>query len=53
MICAFRVLNPRQWSLAKQNSLKSDAQKVPKQAKAKRDDAINPKNNNLNYFLQH
>ena len=33
------VLNPHQWSLAKQNSLKvlkSDAQKEPDQAKAKR-----------------
>ena len=40
-------LNPRQWSLAKQSSsekLKSDAQKVPKEAKAKRDGVINPQN---------
>ena len=30
--------------------VKSDAQKVPKQAKAERDDAINPQNNNFNQF---
>ena len=51
-ICAFRVLNPRQWSLAKQSSLKSwsDAQNVPKQTKAKRDGVINPQNYNLNHL---
>ena len=30
--------------------LKIDAQKVPKQAKAKRDGEINPQNNNFNQF---
>ena len=32
-------MNPHQWSLAKQSSLKvaNDGQKVPKQAEAKRD----------------
>ena len=52
-ICAFRVLNPRQWSLAKQSTfkrLKSDVQKGPKQAQAKRDGVINPQNYNLNQF---
>ena len=53
-ICAFRVLNPRQWSLAKQSSLKikSDAQKVPKQAKAKRGGEINPQIYNCIQFWQ-
>ena len=40
------VLVLRQWSLAKQR-LKSDATKVPTQAKAKRDGVINPQNYNL------
>ena len=30
--------------------MKSDAQKVPKQAKAKRDGVVNPQNYNLNKF---
>ena len=33
-----------------QTMLKSDAQKVPKQAKAKRDSVINPQNYNFNQF---
>ena len=40
-ICAFRVLNPRQWSWAKQ--VESNYQNVPNQAEAKRDGVINPK----------
>ena len=41
--------NPRQWSLAKESSLKSwkCIPKVPKQGKAKRDGVINPQNYNL------
>ena len=31
--------------------LKSDAQKVPKQAEAKRDGAINPQNYNFSHFF--
>ena len=41
-----------QWSLAKQNSLKveNDGPKVPKQAKAKRDDVMQPQNYNFTQF---
>ena len=50
-ICAFRVLNPHQWSLAKRyEKLKSNDQKVPKQAEAIRDGVINPQNYNFNKF---
>ena len=44
---------PRQWSLAKQSSLKGwnvMSPKAPKQAEAKRDRVINPQNYNLNQF---
>ena len=43
-------MNPRQWSLAKQSSLKVEngGPKVPKQAEAKRDGVINPQNCNFN-----
>ena len=53
-ICAFRVLNPRQWSLAKERSLKSwkCLPKVPKQGTAKRDGVISPQNYNLNDFYK-
>ena len=54
-MCAFRVLNPRQWSLAKQSTfkrLKSDVQKVPKQARAKSYCVLNPQNYNLNQFWE-
>ena len=39
-----RVINPSQWSLAKQSSLKveNSGPKMPKQAEAKRDGVINP-----------
>ena len=45
-------MNPHQWSLAKQSSLKveNDSPKVPKQAEAKRDGVINPQNYNFNQF---
>ena len=45
-------MNPHQWSLPKQSSLKvkSDIQKVPNQAKAKRDGVINPQNYNYSQF---
>ena len=51
-LCAFRVLNPRQWSLAKQSKLKVEkwCQKVPYEAKAKRDGVINPQNYNFSQF---
>ena len=47
--CAFRVMNPRQWSLVKQSSLKdaNSGPNVSKQAEAKRDGVINPQNYNL------
>ena len=37
-------MNPRQWSLAKQSSLKieNSGSKMPKQAESKRDGVINP-----------
>ena len=43
-------MNPRQWSSAKQSSLKVEHRgpKVPKQAEAKRDGVINPQNQNFN-----
>ena len=43
-------MNPRQWSLAKQSSLKVEYRgpKVPKQAGAKRDCVINPQHDNFN-----
>ena len=43
-------MNPRQWSLNKQRSLKVEkgGPKVPKQAEAKRDGVINPQNYNFN-----
>ena len=43
-------MNPRQFSFAKQSSLKiaNGGPKVPKQAEAKRDDVENPQNYNLN-----
>ena len=49
-MCAFRVLKPRQWSLAKQSSLKrwKVMPKMSKQAEAKRDGVINPQNYNFN-----
>ena len=53
-ICAFWVLNPRLWSLSKHissKSWKSDAQKVPKEAKAKRDGVIYQQNFNFNQIL--
>ena len=42
-------MNPRQWSLAKQSSLKfgNSVQKVPQQAEAKYDGVINPQNYNF------
>ena len=45
-------MDPRQWSLAKQSSLKdaNDGPKVPKQAEAKRDGVIHPQNYNFNKF---
>ena len=47
-ICAFRVLNPCQLSLAKQRKyfkkLENDAPKVPKHTEAKWDGVINPHN---------
>ena len=54
-MCAFWVLNPRQWSLAKESTnvvekLKNNAPKVPKEAKAKWDGVINPQNNNFYQF---
>ena len=51
-ICAFRVLNPRQWSFAKRSKLKVEkwCPKVPNQAKAKRDGVINPQNYNFSQF---
>ena len=51
-ICAFRVLNPRQWSWAKQvvYKIESNDQNVPKQAEARRDGVINPQNYNFNQF---
>ena len=44
-ICAFRVINPHQWSLSKQSSLKveKDSPKVPKQAEVKRGGVITHK----------
>ena len=48
------VLNPRQWSFAIHSNLKiwkSDAPKVPKQAKPKSDCVINLFNNNFYQFL--
>ena len=46
-------MDPHQWSLAKQSSLKVEngSPKVPKQAEAKRDGVINPQNYNFNQFL--
>ena len=43
-------MNPRQWSYAKQSSLKveNDCPKVPKQAETKRDGLITPQNYNFN-----
>ena len=43
-------MNRRQWSLAKQSSLKVENRgpKVPKQAEAKRDGVIKPQNYNFN-----
>ena len=43
-------MNPRQWSLAKQSSLKvaKCGPKEPTQAEAKRDGVINPQNYNFN-----
>ena len=43
-------MNPRQWSFAKQSSLKiaNSGPKVPKHAEAKRDGVINPQNYNFN-----
>ena len=43
-------MNPRQWSLAKQSSLKVEngGPKVPKRAEAKRDGVINLHNYNFN-----
>ena len=43
-------MNPRQWNLAKQSSLRvaNGGPKVPKPAEPKRDGVINPQNNNLN-----
>ena len=52
-ICAFRVLNTRQWSMVKRSSLKrckNEAQKFPKQVKVKRDCVINTQNYNFNQF---
>ena len=45
-------MNPHQWSVAKQSSLKAenDSPKVQKQAEAKRDGVINPQNYNFNQF---
>ena len=40
------ILNQRKWF----KKLKSDAPKVPKQAKAKRDSETNPHNDNFNRF---
>ena len=42
IICAFRVLNPHQWSLTKQSNLQG-WKGMHKQAEAKRDGVINPK----------
>ena len=44
-------MNPRQWSLAKESSLKvaNGGPKVQKQAKDKRDGVINPQNYNFNF----
>ena len=49
-IWAFRVLNPRQWSFAKQSSLTAEngGPKVPKQTEAKRDDIVNLQHYNFN-----
>ena len=47
------LLNPHQWSLAKQQLFKkmnSDALIVPKLAKAKKDGLMNPNNYNFNQF---
>ena len=43
-------MNPHQWSLEKQSSLKiaNDSPKVPKQAETKKDGVINPENYNFN-----
>ena len=43
-------MNPHQWSLAKQSSLKvaNYSLKVPKQAEANRDGVINQQNYNFN-----
>ena len=52
-ICAFRVLNPQQWSLATQSSFKvkkSDAPKLSNQDKAKRDGVITPQHYNFSQF---
>ena len=47
-----RVMNPHQWSLAKQNGFKSWKrlpESAAKQAEAKRDGVINPHNYNINF----
>ena len=53
-ICAFRLLNPRRWSLAKQSSLQMVEnwyqQSAEIQAEAKRDGVITPQNYILNQF---
>ena len=45
-------MDPHQWSLAKQSSLKveNDAPKVTNQAKAKKDGVVNPQHYNFNQF---
>ena len=45
-------MNPHQWSLAKQSSLEveNDGPNVPKEAEAKKDGVINPRNYNFNQF---
>ena len=53
MICAFRVLNPCQWFLAKQSSItkfKVIIEKCQKQAKAERDGVIYPNITISNHF---
>ena len=52
-ICAFRVLNPHQQSLAKKyfQKLIRDVPNVPKQAEAERDGVINPQYYNFKQIL--
>ena len=54
-ICAFRVLNPRQWSLAKQSGLKmwKVMPKVPKQGKSQKGWCNKPTKLQFHFILKH